>query len=201
MSANVFRVSEVESFRQWKVDDEAELDVLLARLSGNSLPTEAMMAGTAFHKALEDAQDGDVDILQADGYTFDFLIDAELAIPSIRELRASKTYIVDGQPITITGQVDCIDGRRVDDHKTTAQFTPERYLDGYQWRLYLDIFEADQFRWNVFVIKATKDPSEWEVRDHHTLEQFRYPSMTADCEKLVIEFARFVRDNLPARCA
>jgi hypothetical protein len=197
---SLFRVSEVESFRQWRNDEEAELVDLLARLRGLSEPSSEMLAGTAFHKALEDAQDGEVDVLQADGYTFEFLTDAELAIPSIRELRASKTYMVDGEPITITGQVDTLEGRRVEDHKTTGRFDPERYLDGYQWRLYLDIFGADHFRWNVFEIAPTSDPAHWDVRNHHTLEQFRYPAMPADCEKLVTEFAHFVREYLPERC-
>lgn len=197
---NVFRVSEVESFRQWATDDEAELSDLMDRLTGANRPSDVMLAGTAFHKALEDAQDGEVDVLQANGYTFEFLTDADLSIPDIRELRASRTYMVDGQPITISGQVDALEGKRVEDHKTTGRFDPERYLNGYQWRLYLEIFGADQFRWNVFEIAPTTDPAHWDVRAAHTLEQFRYPTMPADCEKLVTAFARFVREHLPERC-
>jgi hypothetical protein len=72
----------------------------------------------------------------------------------------------------------------VEDHKTTGRFDPERYLSGYQWRLYLDIFGADLFRWNVFEIKATDDPLTWDVFAQHTLEQYRYPAMSADCARL-----------------
>jgi hypothetical protein len=198
-----FRVSEVESFRQWQVDADGDLGVLLARMRGQGGETEVMRAGTAFHKVLEDAPTGlEVETLEALGHTFSFSGDFEIALPVIREIRASKVYMVDGQPITISGQLDTIEGKRVEDHKTTGQFNPERYLDGYQWRLYLDIFEADLFRWNVFQIKQSKaDPMAWSINAAHRLEQFRYPSMGADCLRLVTALARFARSQLPERFA
>ena len=195
----LFRVSEVESFRQWRDDEEAELDVLLARLRGESPPTEAMAAGTAFHAALEHAQVGEVDQLKANGYTFTIAADVELALPAIRELRARKTYTVDGAPVVITGQLDAIEGKRVEDHKTTGRFDPERYLDGYQWRLYLEIFGADVFRWNIFEIAEGEHPLDWTVRAFHRLEQYRYPAMGDDCLRLVTDLARFARIHLPER--
>ena len=196
-----FRVSEVESFRQWRDDEEAEVETLLARLRGQTEASEAMIAGTAFHKALELAAAKDHATLQALGYTFTFPGDFELAIPAIREVRASKTYRGEDYAITVSGQLDCIDGKRVEDHKTTGRFDPERYLTGYQWRLYLDIFGADQFRWNVFEIKQCDDidPLTWEVFAHHTLEQFRYPGMETDNARLVADLAAFTRTHLSER--
>ena len=91
-----------------------------------------------------------------------------------------------------------IDGKRIDDHKTTGRFDPDRYLSGYQWRLYLDIFEADVFRWNVFeVVKTadTPDGQEWSVFGSHRLEQHRYPQLADDCQRLVADFARLVRSD------
>lgn len=196
-----FRVSEVESFRQWQEDADADFALLLARMRGKGGETEAMRAGTAFHKALEDAPTGlEVEVIEAMGHTFTFDGDFEIALPVIREVRASKVYMVDDEQITISGQLDTIEGKRVEDHKTTAQFNPDRYLEGYQWRLYLDIFEADRFRWNVFEIKQSKtDPLHWSVKAAHRLEQFRYPAMTADCQGLVTKLARFARTHLPER--
>lgn len=196
-----FRVSEVESFRQWKEDEEADLDVLLNRMRGLGDETEAMRAGTAFHKALEQAPTGlEVETLEALGHVFTFTDDFEIALPVIREVRASKVYMVDGQQITISGQLDTIDGKRVEDHKTTSRFDPERYLGGYQWRLYLDIFGADVFRWNVFEVRQSHaDPMAWDVTAAHRLEQFRYPGMHDDCERLVAALARFARIHLPER--
>lgn len=194
-----FRVSEVESFRQWQQDEDAELETLLARLRGQSEASEAMLAGTAFHKALEVAPLGEHDTLEALGFTFNVKGDFHIAIPPIREIRASKTYQTPAGPITLSGQLDTIYGKRIEDHKTTGRFDPERYLDGYAWRLYLDIFGADHFRWNVFEIKVTDDPDAWDVFAHHTLEQFRYPAMQQDCARLASDLAQFAVEHTPER--
>lgn len=196
-----FRVSECESYRQWRDDEDADLELLLARMRGQTEASEAMLAGTAFHKALELAAAKEHQTLHALGYTFNMVGDFELAIPTIREVRAGKTYMVDGEPVTISGQLDAIEGKRVEDHKTTGRFDPERYLTGYQWRLYLEIFGADHFRWNVFEIRQPDElePLVWDVIDAHRLEQYRYPGMGADCAALVADLARFAREHMPER--
>lgn len=191
-----WRVSNVEAFRKWEADEEAELDQFVDDLLHGFEPSPAMLAGTAFHKALEDAPTGlTVNTLEALGHTFTFRGDFEVRLPVIRELRASKAYMVDGQPIVISGQVDALEGLRIEDHKTTSRFDPDRFMSGYQWRLYLDIFGATAFRWNVFELTELNAPGFYEVRDQHTLEQYRYPTMTDDCQALVTRFARFVREH------
>jgi len=193
-----YRVSSVERFRQFEHDEDAELADLIADITGWSEPSGAMLAGTAFHKALELSPTGlDVASIGAEGHTFLFEGEGfEIGLTAVRELRASKTYVVDGRPITISGQVDAIEGKRIEDHKTTGRFDPERYLSGYQWRLYLDIFGADHFRWNVFEIAPTNEELLFRVMDQHRLEQFRYPALAADCQALVERFARFVRQYI-----
>jgi hypothetical protein len=199
MIGMTFRVSELESFRQWREDEDAELETLLARLRGETPASEAMLAGTAFHKALELASAEDHSELKALGYTFKVMGDFELAVPAIREVRASKTYTAENFAVTITGQLDAIDGKRIEDHKTTGRADFERYLSGYQWRMYLDIFGADVFRWNVFEINVTDDPMTWEVWEAHRLEQYRYPGMERDCERLALDLGRFAIRHMPER--
>jgi hypothetical protein len=193
-----YRVSSVDRFRQYEQDEDMEAADLVADIMGMSEPSPLMLAGTAFHKALELADVGDgIPALHADGYEFLFEGDGfEVALTPVRELRASKVYTVDGEPIRISGQVDALHGRRIEDHKTTGRFDPERYLAGAQWKLYLDIFGADHFRWNVFEIQGGDHPKQFRVMDQHTLEQFRYPSLGADCQALVERFARFVRSQI-----
>lgn len=197
----VFRVSEVESFRQWQEDEDADTELLLNRLRGLGEESAAMRAGTAFHKALETICTGlEVSLIEEMGHTFEFAGDFEIALPKIREVRASRVYMVDDQPITISGQLDAVEGKRIEDHKTTGRFDPERYLDGYQWRLYLDIFGADLFRWNVFEIKCLDEvENHWQVFAAHRLEQYRYPAMHRDCQRLVADLAKFARTHLPER--
>lgn len=184
------RVSSIETFRRWRQDEDATMESLVSRLTSFE-PTDNMLAGTAFHKALEIAEPGEYDQLEADGHTF-LLPDSDLALPAIRELRAFKAY----GAITVTGQVDALHGKRVEDHKTTASFRPDGYLEGCQWRFYLDLFDADVFRWNVFEIKHLKDKT-YLVQGQHTLEQYRYPGLHDDCTALAADYADFARLHLP----
>jgi hypothetical protein len=199
----IYRVSQVEQFRQYETDDEMDAAALIERLQWGGTASPAMLAGTALHKALELASYGEFVKLEALGHRFLFPESLALELPTIRELRASRAYVVDGEPITISGQVDAIDGRTVYDHKSTGRFDPDRYLTGAQWRLYLDIFGADRFVWNVLEVQEAAgiegDPTiVYDVKAAHRLEQWRYPGLEADCQALVERFARFARDYIEA---
>lgn len=186
------RVSSIESFRRWRVDEEATAEDLVYRLT-DFQPTESMLAGTAFHAALEVAVPGDYDRLEANGYTF-LLPDSAIALPSIRELRVHKQY----GPLTVTGKLDALHGRRVEDHKTTRTFNPDGYIEGCQWRFYLDLFDADVFRWNVFVIApAPKLEKTYNVKPPQLLEQCRYPGMHDDCMDMARDFYEFAARYMP----
>lgn len=195
------RVSNIEAYRQWKHwrplfdgQEEPTVEDLVAFITKDE-PTPAMQAGTAFHKALERAQYGDHETFEANGYRF-LLPDAEMTLPAIRETRAYHAY----GGLTVTGQVDAIEGRVVYDHKTTAKFDPERYLDGYQWRFYLDLFGADEFRWNVFVMKEI-EPAVYQVSAPHLLSAYRYPGLAADCNALAADYLDFAHEHLAGRAA
>jgi hypothetical protein len=184
------RVSSIEEFRKWRLDEEQTPQDLIDRLTDFE-PSEPMLAGTAFHAALETAEPGEYSILEAKGYTF-HLQGGELALPKVRELRAYKAY----GPLTVTGCVDILDALRIEDHKTTARIDDERYLEGYQWRFYLDLFGAQVFRWNLFEIKQVGF-REYEVKPPQFLEQCRYPGLERDCARLAADFHEFAARYMP----
>lgn len=184
------RVSNIEAFRRWREADNQPVEDLIRFITVDA-PTPAMIAGTAFHEALEHAQPGSYEVLEAQGHTF-YLPDADLVLPTIREVRAYGEY----NGLTVTGKVDCLDGKRVDDHKTTSRFDAERYLAGYQWRFYLDLFGADVFRWNVFELREV-EPYEFKVSTPQLLEITRYPGLHDDCMQLACDFLEFARQHLP----
>lgn len=189
------RVSEIETFRRWRSDEDATPEDLVARLT-DFQPSEPMLAGTAFHKALELAEPGEYETLEANGYTFLLPHDCAIALPAIRELRCFGQY----GPLRVTGQVDCLYGKRVEDHKTTAYFGADGYWEGCQWRFYLDLFGADVFRWNVFELTPDrKRERTYTVKPPHILEQCRYPGLHTDCMKLAGEFYEFAERHMPNR--
>jgi len=151
-----------------------------------------MARGSAFHKCLEKAFQGSVERLEADGYTFTFSGNFQLFLPEIREFRGTKDY----GGIAVTGKVDAHQGRLICDHKSTSSFDAERYLHGYQWRLYLDIFDCDRFLWHVFEMEEV-DRQVYQVFGMHILEQYRYPALTADCTRLAHDCRDFCNVYLP----
>lgn len=183
------RVSNIDAFRRWREDDDQTVEDLVRFITVDE-PTEAMKAGTAFHKALETAGYGDHRVLEAEGYTF--LLDGGLLeLPALRELRAYGQY----GGLAVTGQVDGLHGRIVIDHKTTSRFDPERYLNGAQWKFYLDLFGANVFRWHVFEITELA-AREYRVAPPQVLTTYRYPEMHTYCQQLAAEYLDFANQFL-----
>ena len=185
------RVSSIETFRRWRMDEESTDQDLIDAISDHA-PTPAMLAGTAFHAGLEAAEEGESGVMLVGDYRFNLNIDIEIALPRQREIRARKQY----GPVTVTGKFDLLEGVTITDHKTTARFDAERYMSGYQWRFYLDIFECYRFRWNVFEMREV-EPLVYDVFAFHQLEQMRYPGLHDDCMRLALDFHDTVSRLMP----
>lgn len=183
------RVSNIEAFRRWRESEDQTVEDLVRFITVDE-PSPAMRAGTAFHRALELATEGEHATLGTDDYCF-HVPDGVVELPSIRELRAYAHY----GALTVTGQVDGLHGRLIVDHKTTSRCDPERYLGGCQWKYYLDIFGADVFRWHIFEIKEIA-PKEYTVAPPQVLTAYRYPEMRAYCEQLAGEYLEFAKSFL-----
>lgn len=183
------RVTQLEQFRLYQEDEELSLGWLLNRLSGQAETTEKMQAGTAFHKAIELAIEGELGTLASGDYRFDFNCDCVVQVPTLKELEITKQY----GDLTVVGHTDGIIGKEVIDYKTTQQFDPDRLMSGYQWRYYLDMLDCDSFCWQVFVVRDFGPPGTYEVKDVHTLRQKRYPGLHDDCLRLANEYAQLMR--------
>lgn len=189
----------LESFRRWRDDPESSVSDLLDYLRKNIQPTEAMRAGSAFHKVLEFAKAGDsLDEVEQDGFTFRFEMDGEIALPAIREMKLETKRVICGEPVTLVCVVDAMEGRRVDDHKLTARPDAENYAPSVQWRMYLDCFDCDLFRYNLFHgYQPEAEPWVYIIKDMVPVEFCRYPGMRDEVEGLILDFVTFCADNAP----
>lgn len=181
-----YRVSHLAAFARWREDEDSDFGWLINQIL-HSEQTELMAKGTAFHKALELSTEGDYDQISVDGYTFHFTGSFELYIPPMREWRRERNY----GGIIVSGQCDAILGNTIYDHKSTERFDAEKYLSGWQYRFYLDIFNAQRFIWNVWEMNEMKDPKHYNVHSLHRLEQFRYAGMEEECRELAQDFKEF----------
>ena len=194
----IARVSHIEAFRQLQNSESYPVELFMRNVSDSVYSTPQQRVGTAFHRALETAEPGELPVLSIDGYTFVIEASSEISLPPIREMRIAKKF---GE-LTVSGCVDGIDGLTVVDYKTTSDFEPERYLDSFQWRYYLSLTECTKLRYVVFEISipySTVDEEkvylEFEpirVRKVHVIECFRYPDMEKDCSDLAREYYNFM---------
>jgi hypothetical protein len=192
--------TDIDAYRRFRADEDADLATFLEEMRKKFEPTPAMAAGSALHSALEHAKPGEFKSLFAKGHLFIITPDVELDLPDIRECKATREFQVGPITATVVGKVDAVLGNRIDDHKFTSNFDAERFLTSYQWRIYLDIFDAYEFRWNVFEGReAEPDTKRYFINAVHPLRTFRYPGMEADVEKEIGLFVEFARQHLPER--
>jgi hypothetical protein len=180
-------VSDLDLYRKYREDDDFPLPVFLAQLRRETAATPAMMRGRAFARAMEMAPCGEASVLSADGHTFAFTCDAEIEAWPRREVKAEKEY----SGVLVSARCDRILGCTVADDKTTSKYDVEGYIDKFQWRFYLDMFDADVFRWHIWECHELSKPTEWEVYAHHLLVQYRYPRMEEELYELADDFRRF----------
>jgi hypothetical protein len=178
-------VTDLDLFRHWSEEEGLDTGWLLTKLLVRE-QTDAMKAGSAFHKALENALEGDFTVVSADDYVFHFDCDMEIAMPSIREGSMSKDY----HGLLVKGRVDGVHGRTITEIKTTEQFDPDRYLEGLQWKFYLDMTGCDRFDWHVFQVRECGD-KEYDVFGYHQLTQYRFVGLHEMCERWTRDYKDF----------
>lgn len=190
-------VSNLELFRWWRSSDDLGLEWLLRRLRGEEPQTVAQAAGEALHRALESCSPGETAQLSSGAFRFYVRCDCQVELPQARELWIEKQY----GDLVVRGRVDGLAGKTVTDYKTTSAFDADRLMEGYQWRFYLDMLEADRFVWQVFVMDAFGDFAEggelvhcYEIYQVHELTQHRYEGLERDCAELTVEFWEFASE-------
>jgi len=174
--------------------DSMTTEEMVGRLLRTEPPRPEMEAGTAWHSVLEDPPD-EISTVERNGFTFDVTCGGIIVLPQVREVRAKKVYMVDGVEVTLTGKVDGIDGNKIEDHKLTFRPNPETYMDAYQWRAYLDIFNADVFEYLIY--SAKMDGNTITVYDFSPMKVYRYPEMVDDLMTGMRELVGFVKQCVP----
>ena len=193
-------VTELDHWRLYHEQDWMSYSDFIDGLSGKKVENDKMMAGSAFHKQLEETEQGEEipNRFTQNEIEFELKFHKKFYMPKIRELKIEKHFTVDGMSVTLVGKTDSLEGKQVWDHKLTESFDVEKYLDSLQWRAYLDMFDCDRFTYNCFE-GAKKRSGRVEVDDVHVFSFYRYPGLERDYQDVVYDLARFMRDTLPHR--
>lgn len=193
-------VSDLESYRFWRADEESVMDDLVARLKRTDPPTEQMAAGRALAKLFETHAGHGVDVETVDGWTFDFSdMTGTMPLSPLRELKAELRFDTEHGPVMLVGKVDGLHGKTVRDQKLTERWDAENYLDSLQWRAYLVMFRADEFVYDVFQRNKHNDGDrDVLIREYHELKFYTYPGINADVRAAVVELAGVIARYVPS---
>ena len=109
---------------------------------------------------------------------------------------------VDGEDYCITGCADILNGLHIRDIKTKYSYiSDEDYINSFQWRMYLQLFNADKFTFDLFLFNGyKKDKNGLDVRGipivkHDPIECLRYKDMERDNIQLISEFVRWAKSR------
>ena len=212
----LIRVTQIEKFNRYMREASAydTEQSVIDGISGTFKGNDYTYIGTAFHKLVEGDYsniaklDNGRAITIDDGYTI--LMDIEQckvardyadSMPlSFHELREYKAFNVNGEDVYITGCADIINGLHINDIKTKYSYIcDDDYRDSFQWRMYLQLFEADVFTFDLFLFDGyKKDKNGLDVRGipivkHDPIECIRYDKMETDNIQLIAEFLEWAK--------
>lgn len=188
-------VSKLDTFNKYRCEVISE-DELILYLAGPREESEYMRVGTAISAYFET---GDPE----------YLADARIVPQSLADVMAPCDWEgepevwVSGDvgPLHVVGRLDRLFGMRALDYKAKfSTFSVDRYLDSYQWRLYLHMTGAREFLFRVFRLPPSPP---YAVQEAHTIKLWTYPELASDCERLACEYADWLEraGDLEARVA
>ena len=191
--------TQLESYRRWMINDESTIGDMINYLLRRTPPTEAMLAGSAFHKVLENAKYNDeLTLVEQDGFKFDLsALDCEISLPESKEFKLEKQTIINGEQVTFVGVVDAIQVNEIFDHKLTSKPDVENYIDSMQWRCYLDWFDCDKFTYNLFQSYKPDNQDIYQIKSFLPVSFYRYDRMGRDIHIISSSFIEFVKTHVP----
>ena len=221
----LIRVTQIEKFNRFMREasaydtEQSVIDGISGAFKGN----EYTYIGTAFHKLCEgdysniSKVEGGRAITIDDGYTVimdvsqcKIAMEYSKSMPfAFHEKRLYEAINVNGQEVVITGCADVLNGLHIRDIKTKYSYIcDDDYIDSFQWRMYLQLWKANVFTFDLFLFDGyKKDKNGLDVRGlpiirHDPITCIRYDNMETDNLRTIAEFidwAKFrgVYDLLP----
>jgi hypothetical protein len=134
------------------------------------------------------------------GQQFDAAIDYRNTLKGVlHELPESKIFPTRYGDLQVSGTADILHGLIIRDVKTRfSTLKQQEYMDSFQWRIYLSLFEMSNFAYDVFEFKSYDDSQGTNVTGnafaaHPTIECAGYSSMEADITALLNDFMEYIK--------
>lgn len=200
----------LETYRRLIQTEYQTEEELVAQIKGKPWePSWQANVGKAFHKVLE-LPEATISFPSHDqswhewgGYKFlpSAVAEAQAVIgPGLREVKATRTWHLWGNDVTVVGQADHLEGLGLSDVKCKFSSPDSKdYDSSLQWRFYLMIFGGLSFRYVFCHFKEPTDDGFCQLKDVTSVKYFPYAELEADCVHWLSEFLVFcfTRQLLP----
>lgn len=147
-------------------------------------------AGVAFHDYIEKFGYGDLP-LNFTSKGWDIIINninITIPYPFAREVKFSKNW----NDINIFAVVDGIDAYGIHDIKTTSKLNVEKYMESWQWKIYLWITEMQTFIYDIFTVDINEIDNILTLKNYDRIELKRYPNMVNDIDNIFNEYSNYL---------
>lgn len=187
----------LESFRRVMATpygDEAEL---IAYVRRESIPTWQMQAGTAWDRLLS-IYDRSVmrPVWEHDSWSFHYtaLESAHVTLgPGQQQAKTVSVWDTWLGQVQVVAKVDHIRGLRVQENKATfSPACPKQYEQSLQWRFYLQCWDAQEVRYNLFSF-AEPVAGFCELKDITSFSFFPYDELESECRGWLMDFLKWAR--------
>ena len=120
-----------------------------------------------------------------------------LPLTEFHEIPATKYPTVGRRTMRVTGYADSIDGGSIHEYKTTKRSIDwEKYMDSYQWRIYLWLFDdMNRVFYHVFrykVLEPGPGVERCEIIDCGKMRMNRYDNLEQDVMEAFHAFVGFL---------
>ena len=174
-----------------RAEAESHLNKFICDLLKLKLQSRNMLAGIAVHEYLEKLLIGELPSdFTHNGWQIitDDKLNVELELPLNREQWCER-YFGD---IKILGKTDCIGISQVNDIKTTSDIKIEKYMESWQWQIYLWITGRNKFVYNIFEIDINKYTDKVTIKDYQELTLYRYKGMEERIINILHEYSNYL---------
>lgn len=170
---------------------------LIATIKGETVRTPKMQLGLSYHAILEHPEPCRTlwggythENLQFDPEPVDQML--ERLQPGVFEVKTTKNVAVPGAGmVTLVAKADHLVGLHCDEFKTTLDaFDAQKYMDSYQWRVMVLLFECVSVTYHVALLREGEERI--ELKSIESLNLYPYAQLEQDVRLLLREFVNYV---------
>lgn len=179
-------------------EQDVELFVMeLLKLTPFSKKAEA---GVAFHSYIEKFGYGETPLhFNSNGWEFAITSPTDNPIiipyPYAREIKFSRNWY----NINIFSVIDGIDAYGIHDIKTTSKLNIEKYIESWQWKIYLWLTDNlyNKFIYDIFIVDIDEKKNKVLINGYERLTLNSYPTMENDIYNIFNEYSDYLDSIKP----